>query len=300
MKTSLHRIYTEDGLELHGVLYAPDAGTKKVLVHVHGMGGNFYENKYPDALAKTLTDAGFAFCTFNNRGTEMIKETYRVAEDGSQEIVRVGTAYEKFADSVLDIDASFDFAQKQGFEEIHLSGHSLGAPKAAYYLAKRSDASIRSVLFLSPADMLGLVRADTKRFEQDIAEATQMASEGRGEDLLPRWVWGEYPISARTYLDLFADDSEAAIFNFYNPNDPLELLGKIRIPAFAVMGRKDDALVIPIEDTFNRLEQALTASPKVETRILGDADHGYRGDEQALADVVRAWLVSAPTQGAAN
>ena len=83
----------------------------------------------------------------------MIKETYRVTKDGSQKIVRVGTAYEKFAESLFDIDAYLDFVKEQGFEEVHLSGHSLGAPKAAYYLAKRPDAEISSVLFLSPADM---------------------------------------------------------------------------------------------------------------------------------------------------
>ena len=51
MKTSLHRITTSDGIELVGLLYEPEVATKKILVHVHGMAGNFYENKFLDAIA---------------------------------------------------------------------------------------------------------------------------------------------------------------------------------------------------------------------------------------------------------
>ena len=81
-----------------------------------------------------------------------------------------------------------------------------------------------------------------------------------------------------------------AIFNFYNQDDPLETLGKITVPTLAVMGRKDDALVISIEDTMDRLKNALVASAKIETNILGDAGHGYHNYEQALAEVITTWI----------
>jgi dienelactone hydrolase len=92
-------------------------------------------------------------------------------------------------------------------------------------------------------------------------------------------------------LSLFADSSNAAIFNFRNPDTGFETLAKIKAPAFAVMGCKDDALVISIEETFEKLTKALVSSPKVETKILGDANHGFIGDEQALADSVASWLL---------
>ncbi len=56
MKTSLQRLQTKDGIELVGLMYEPDAGSKEILVHVHGMSGNFYENTFLDAIAKKLTD----------------------------------------------------------------------------------------------------------------------------------------------------------------------------------------------------------------------------------------------------
>lgn len=290
MKTSFHRIYTEDGLELHGLLHAPEQETDKVLVHVHGMGGNFYENKYLDFLAAALTDAGIALCVFNNRGCELIKDTYKVVDGKEPEMVRVGTAYEVFAESIFDIQAALQFVESTGFSTIHLSGHSLGCPKAAYYLSQTQDKRIASLLLLSPADMLGLARSEPEQFAKSFAEAKQLVADGRPEQLLSDWVWGEYVVSAKTYLDLFVDDAKTAIFNFYDPDDKLEALQTITVPTYAVMGRKDDALTVPIEETFSRMEAALTGSPKVKTEILGDANHGYRGDEQALVTAMTTWL----------
>lgn len=290
MKTNFHRIYTSDGLELHGLLYEPDNETKSVLVHVHGMGGNFYENKFLDFVAKELTDDGFAFCVFNNRGCEFLKDTYRIVDGKEPEMVRVGTTYEKFEESLLDIEAFIDFVQERGFSNIHLSGHSLGCPKVAYYMAEKDDQRIKSLLLLSPSDMLGLVRSNKEQFEKEITEAKKLVVENKGDTILSEWVWGEYPVSAGTYLSLFDDNAKDAIFNFHNPEDKLEVLGKITVPTYAVMGTKDDALVVPIEETFFRLETALSSSPKKRTEVLGDANHGYRGHEQEIANAVAGWL----------
>jgi predicted alpha/beta-fold hydrolase len=60
------------------ILYEPDDSTQAVLVHVHGIGGNFNENKFCDFLARGLTGVGIAFCAFNNRRAEFIKEIHQV------------------------------------------------------------------------------------------------------------------------------------------------------------------------------------------------------------------------------
>ncbi len=177
-----------------------------------------------------------------------------------------------------------------GFSEVHLSGHSLGSPKVAYYLAETQDSRIESVLFLSPSDMLGLVRVNPERFKQDLEEATKMVNTGKGGELLSRQVWDEYPMSAATYINLFADDSKAGVFNFHNPTDTLETLSKITQPLFATMGRKDDSLVVSIEETMERITKAASNSKKVETKILGDANHGYIGSENQLAETINQWI----------
>lgn len=291
MKTSLTRIYTEDGLELHGVLYEPEEKTQTILIHVHGMAGNFYENQFLNSLAQALTKNKIAFFVFNNRGSEFIKDFHKTSLDGSSRIVRLGSAYEAFEDSYIDIKAAIDFISKK-FEYIHISGHSLGCAKVAYYVATSEDKKIASALFISPSDMLGLVRADQENFKATIIEATTLVKSGKNSQLLTELVWGEYPISASTYLSLFADDAKDAIFNFSNPSDMLDILKKISVPLFAIMGTKDDALTVPIQEAFTRLEEALIRSPKKQTRVLEGATHGYRGHEEELAGLVLEWLTS--------
>ena len=288
MKTSFHRITTEDNLELAGLLYEPDLASQKILVHVHGMAGNFYENKFLDFIAQTLTSEGVSFFAFNNRGCELIKDLYKT-ENEKRNIVRIGNAYEIFEDSKIDIKAAIDFVSSKGFSEIHLSGHSLGAPKVAYYVAESNDKRLSSVIFLSPSDMVGLTGSD-KNYERDLTTAKKMIAEGKGGELLPFPVlWDESPLSAATYVSLGDRDSKVAIFNFHDLNDTLPVLSKIQIPTLAIMGKKDDALVISIDDTMSRIKTSMTASPKVETNILGDADHGYNNYEQQLADAILQW-----------
>lgn len=170
-----------------------------------------------------------------------------------------------------------------------ISGHSLGAPKIAYYAAEQDDKRLKSIIFLSPADMIGLAKAD-KNYQRDIDTAKKMIAEGKGKDLMPFIVWDENYLSADTYMSIGSEESKVAIFNFYNPNDSLSVLGKINIPALTVMGRKDGALTISIEDMMSRVEKAMISSPKVETNILGEADHGYNEHEQQLADAVKQWI----------
>ena len=213
MKTSLHRIVTSDSIELVGLLYEPEETTSKILVHVHGMAGNFYENSFLDAIADTLTKNGIAFFAFNNRGCELMKDLTKFV-DGKKTIVRIGNAYEKFEDSSVDIAAAIDFVSSKGFSNIHLSSHSLGAPKVAYYVANGNDKRLLSVIFLSPADMVGLIGMD-KNYEEDNRMARQMVVEGRGDKLLPNLVlWDESPLSAKTYVSLGGRDSNVAIFNY--------------------------------------------------------------------------------------
>jgi len=288
MKETLFRVLTEDNLELVGILYEPVQSSKKILVHVHGMGGNFYENKFLDFIAQTLTANGFAFLTFNNRGCELVKDLSKI-ENEKRSIVRIGGSYEIFEDSLFDIKAVIDFVESKRFTEIHLSGHSLGASKVAYYVTEQNDNRIKSIIFLSPADMVGLAKTD-KYYQRDIDMAKKMIIEGRGKELMPFMIWDENYLTADTYMSIGSDKSKVAIFNFYNPIDSLSSLGKIKISSLTIMGRKDVALTIAIEDTMDRVKKAMISSSKVETNILDDADHGYNNYEQKLADILKIWI----------
>lgn len=74
MKTELVRFKTSDGLTLEGLLFLPNKKTNKIIVHVHGSAGNFYENVFIDNFSKVYTDNGYALLTFINRGAEYQRE----------------------------------------------------------------------------------------------------------------------------------------------------------------------------------------------------------------------------------
>lgn len=290
MKTTFHRLRTSDDLELDGLFYEPDQKTDTVLVHIHGMAGNFYENKFLNFLAKTLTDNNIALTIFNNRGTEFFKDLRKYnGEDYS--FVRIGSAYEKFEDCLLDISAPIDFVSKLGFKDIHLSGHSLGSPKIVYYMYETNDERIKTLLLLSPSDMIGLAMQN-KKYTENMKVAQELTNNGRGKELMPGLIWESYPLSADTYINLSKEGEKVGVLNFYNPSDKLVALSSINKPIIAIMGTKDDAATLPVSDLMNRIKICATSSPKVETNILGKADHGYKNYEQALADVVTNWIKS--------
>lgn len=292
MKTSLHKIKTSDGLVLHGVLYEPDNQTGEILVHVHGMGGNFYENRFLDSIAKTLTDNGVAFCPFNNRGNGHITDFVREIDD-KKDFVTYGSSRERFEDCIYDIQSHIDFVKGEGYESIHLSGHSLGSPKVAYYSAQ-TDEDLKSVIFLSPSDMLGLVRGDDNSgFGDYINEAPlaeKMIKEGKEDELLPKYVWGEYPVSAGTYMNLFGDGAKTAIFNFHNKDLGFEVLKNIKFPTLAIMGGEDDVLVRPIDEIMQTIKDEMCNSPKVITKIIDGANHGYHDHEMEVSTALVDWI----------
>ena len=74
MKQELVRINSIDGLEEVGILYSPSNGTDRIIIHVHGLNGNFYENRFLDTISKVYTDNNYALLTFNNRGKDYITE----------------------------------------------------------------------------------------------------------------------------------------------------------------------------------------------------------------------------------
>lgn len=293
MRTSFHRVYTSDKLELHGLLYELEKKTKKVVLHVHGMAGSFYENKFLDFIVKKLTQKGWAFCAFNNRGTGFVFDFFKKTKK-PEEYVKIGDSREKFKDCLIDIKAWIDFLEKQGFNKIHLQGHSLGSVKVPYYQAKTQDKRIKSLILLSPSDMIGLIKEDKKKYEKELDQAKRMVKQGKGDELMPELIWDWYRLTADTYLNFFTEGSEAAVLNFHNPKDEFKILSQVRVPIFAVMGTKDDALVVSIEKTMRLIKEKAKLSPRVEAKIIKGALHSYRGYEQRLAETIYSWLNTFP------
>lgn len=286
MNTEFIRITTEDQLILQGLMYRPTKSDTRAYLHIHGMGGNFYENRFLDAMVEKITDAGYAFLSINTRGHDIIADLPIVGSD--EKYKRIGNAYEKFEECLFDIKSAMDYLKKNGYEEVILCGHSLGAVKVAYYVAKTQDEVVKKLVLMSPPDMIGL--AEKESCHKDLlAGAQKMISEGRGEELLPAKIWDWYHLSASTYVNLYTRDNPVDIFNTYDKTKP-SLLGQIKIPTFAFLGEKDDAAIFPQREALDIIKSKAVNAPSFDVDIIEDASHSYFGKEKVMAERVTKWL----------
>lgn len=289
MKIKFIRFNTKDKLILHGLLYEPDAITQKVVLHIHGMAGNFYENSFLDSMAKTFTDNDWAFMTINTRGHDYIAD-FPTTESKYK---RIGNAYEVFEECVYDIRATLDTLETGGFTEIALQGHSLGAPKVAYYIATTQDSRISKLILLSSADMVGLAEADPN-YQKLMLLAQTMVKEGKGREILPDRIfaedgWEGYLLSAQTYIDLSKRDQPVDIINTYDRSKP-SALSEIRVPILAIFGSEDNAVIMPVDEALMVIKEKAKQCPSFDTAIIAKAPHSYAKHEDKLAETIIEWL----------
>lgn len=286
MKTTFIRQETSDKLTLQGLLYEPDEKTNKVVLHIHGMAGNFYENKFLDYMAKTFTDNGWAFLSVNTRGHDLIAD-FGVVSD-KEEYRRIGNFREKFEDCVIDIKCWIDYLETNDFSEIVLQGHSLGSAKVVYYLAQTNDLRIRKLVLASPPDMVSLFDQEDNHSEL-LEQAKKLAGEGKGDEILSYMIWDWYYLSSNTYLDFAKRDNAIDVFNTYD-KEKSSVLSKIKVPILAFFGSKDDAAILPLEEALEIIKSKAKNCPQFDTEIIENASHVYFGKEKEVSDLIIKWV----------
>ncbi len=285
MNTKFVRIVTDDKLILSGNFYSPDTQTKKAVLHIHGMGGNFYENAFLGFMAEEFTNEGYSFLSINNRGAGIFFD-FPVA-DGKETYKRIGNAYEKFEDCIYDIKVGLDFLEKEGYTEIALQGHSLGSVKVAYYIAETGDTRVSRLILISPSDMIGL--SEDKDHEKRMQLSKKLIAEGKGDELLPELVWEWYWLSAATYVSLAERGAAVDVFNTYDKDAP-SCIEKITIPTLAILGGRDDAAILPITEALEVIKSKAKKAPRFDTLVVEDAPHSYFAHEKELAQSLTNWL----------
>lgn len=193
---------TKRGSVLDGVLFrSEDVKAKTVLIAITGIHGNFYSNPFYYNFGDTLSANGIDFIYAQTNDAFNRIETRNVLT-GRPEII--GSYNEYFSYTDEDIDAYLDFAEKQGYVNIVLAGHSLGANKVIYYLSRHHDKKrVSRFLLLSPANLEWLMNGVTER-EKNIVRS--MVENGDGKKMLPFAFLGWIPCIADTaYQWLFTD-----------------------------------------------------------------------------------------------
>lgn len=276
---------TEDDLALQGLFAEPEKRTDTVILHIHGMAGNFWENDFIKDMLSDYPKKGIAFLTVEHRGSEVM----RWFSNSKGESKLYGDSYEIFEESMYDVDAWVKFLQQKGYKNIHLQGHSLGCSKIAYYQKTKKNPLVRSLLFISPADMMGLlVEPENKaEYEKFLREARELTKKGKENELVSGIHWGFARQSAKSYINFSFENDNLAIFNYYNPERGFKTIESISIPMLSILGTEDDGIVTNAHKSTEMLKKHALKSKKFHGIVFEGAKHDFEGfGEKIVKEVV--------------
>jgi pimeloyl-ACP methyl ester carboxylesterase len=292
MKYEFIRTITSDGLELQGLLACPQGGsTETGVIHVHGLAGNFYENRFIDDVAKAVVAKGVDFLTVNTRGHDYISDFICEGGSGGEEYKQIGGIYEIFEDSILDIKAWIELLVSRGANRIILQGHSHGALKVTYYVHKMQDPRIAGLILLSPSDDFGCQRDRIgERFGEALKMSAEMIANGRGADLMPTEYF-HYPVSATTYVDIFNERSALKMFNLSGTDtEEFQALNSVRVPTLAIVGSVDEAFMGSPEAYLEDIRGHMINASGFDGYVIEGAPHNYLHFEGEVAGYIGGWL----------
>lgn len=193
-------IPTHTGTILHGALFASASKSDTVVIAITGIHGNFYSNPFYYNIGETLSAKGIDFIYAQTRNA-FGQIPIHNAKTGEKEMI--GSFNEDFNKTIEDVSAYVDFAEQQGYEQIILAGHSLGANKVIHYLSSTQDKRADKFILLSPANVTHLTNFVG---EQERAVVKHYVANGWGQKMLPFELFGWLPCVADTaHQWLFSD-----------------------------------------------------------------------------------------------
>ena len=146
-------------------------------------------------ICKMLEAAGIDFIYAQTNDALGEIETYNT-KIGKKELI--GSWNERFSYTDEDIDAYLDFATKN-YRNVILAGHSLGANKVIYYLARHHDKNrVKKFILMSPANLTHMM-SGVSDGERDFIE--KLVRYGRGDKILPFYFMGWVLCTANTAHD---------------------------------------------------------------------------------------------------
>ncbi len=277
--------YTEDQIELIGLLETPSKPTKKVVISIHGMQSNCLKQR-ETILSQNITNAGIAYFAFNNRGAEVMTYTKKVT---GEKILNGGVVYEDVLDSYYDIKAAINKMLELGYEDIYLQGHSLGCTKIVYSYNKLKQennvANIKGVILLSLVDIPDCQKYDLgDKYEPMLQYAENKEKEGKLNELMPEESF-DHPISVKSYLRYFKYNKEIDFARFSDADYDFKEINNIQVPLFLRWGNVHELVIQDLDELVKHLKQKIKNN-KLDIDYVDGADHGYTGKEKLLASQI--------------
>ncbi|MFP3913946.1 MAG: alpha/beta hydrolase [Actinomycetota bacterium] len=273
MLTELVHIET-DGIPLDGVLYRPEGSTRGAVQLMHGNTMNFYVGP-PRFLPPLLTQRGWTCLAYNRRGHDVLsnRDSRRLE----------GGAYQTIAQASADNEYARSWLADLGFPSPVVVGHSNGGTLGVAHVASHPDTPAL-VLLSAHRGGVDLMRRLAERglmagddYEAITSRALRLVEEGRPDTLMlvPGW-W--YVISAGTYVEYLR-----------RCPDVLELAPSIDVPTLYLVGDSEPEDLYPARAFRER------APGPVTVEVVGDCDHYYTRQEDAVAASVARFLDSLGT-----
>jgi pimeloyl-ACP methyl ester carboxylesterase len=270
MQNPIVRVKTLDNVDLQGLHFrAQGEAGDRVIIHLHGIWGNCYENPFIDHFISAYPQQGFAYMTVNTR-----------FHDG-------GSLRGKFETCLLDIRAWLDYAQRLGYRSVILQGHSLGTHQAVYYMTSgQPHDNVRALILLAPVDNIALYCTDDVTVRrQRIAQAKAIAAEDPDTEI-PKSLFDTWPLSAGTYLNLIDFETKEDVFPFREGTLVGSPLSTIRVPAFVAVAGNDFTLYPSAQSQVDQLRQL----EGIEAVQITNAPHNFAEHEPELLADIQQWL----------
>ena len=297
MKPKFVDFETSDGLTLPGLLYETKE-SKKAVIYLHGNGSSsvFYDEKEHRDLPEVLGKKDIAFFKFSNRGAGIIQKLNIRKKGSEMERKPFGMAHEKIKDCVLDIDGAVKFLQKLGYKEFYLAGESTGANKICVYDHYKLKNIFKKYILICGGDDTGIYYSalGNKKFFKLLNEAKTKIKKGLGEELIKNILSTEV-FSYQGFYDIANPDGDYNIFPFSEAFGGVKISKKplfryfksISKPSIVIYGEKDEYAWGNIKGVVETLKEY---QPDFEYKLIDGADHGFKGKQRELANIIADWL----------
>lgn len=286
MKFELIKFLTPKKIELFG-FYIGKKNPETIYIFIHGLGSSIFRKA---ELYQKLVGKNSAVFAFNNRGNEIISRFSQVKEKGKRKSKTIGSAHEKFTDSLDDISGAVQWVKKLKPKKIILVGHSTGCQKSIYYLSKKPDKKVKAVVLLSPiSDLAGVLNFSSKdQFMKAYKFAKKQVENKKGDELLPLSIWPIY-IDAQRFLSLYSQNSLEEIFCYSQESKKARILRKVEVPIYILLGDEDKYLDRPAEHIADWFSKDLD-SRRIKTEIIKGADHSFSGFEKLVVLKIKKYF----------